>query len=305
VVNYSKTNAVDLNFLSASLHYRNNFFRTSMGLMTGSYAKNNLAAEDKWARNIYEANVGFHFTNDEEIWLDAGILPSHIGFESVPASKNWSGTRSLVADLSPYYETGLRLSYRPNKSWYLAILALNGWQRITTTLNDFGKSWGMHISFNPKPNWQINSGSFIGQIPVGNKVTTRIYSNLYSTLQLNPRMWVMAGWDWGIQENNTKQWNDILINYKYALIYEKLLANIRYEYLSDPTSLLLPGNKDLKHKVNMTSINIDVRPVKNFTLRSEVNYSFSRYAIFPLKEQLTTSQWSFFLIASVNLEFIK
>ena len=40
-------------------------------------------------------------------------------------------TRSIQADNSPYYERGLRLSYETkNKNWYIALMTLNGWQKI-------------------------------------------------------------------------------------------------------------------------------------------------------------------------------
>jgi hypothetical protein len=36
-------------------------------------------------------------------------MPSHIGFESVISADCWTLTRSLLAENSPYYETGMRL----------------------------------------------------------------------------------------------------------------------------------------------------------------------------------------------------
>jgi hypothetical protein len=306
IVNYTGTNRTNINFAAASLHYQRNHFRTNLGLMTGNYAKTNLSSEDKWARNIYEANIGYRFTSDKEVWLDVGVLPSHIGFESVPSKNNWAATRSLVADLSPYYETGMRLSYRPNKQWYFSIMALNGWQRITAPLADFGKSWGMQISYEPLSGLLINSSSFIGKVTTEKKdITTRIYSNLFATYKISPRLSVMGGWDWGIQENRTKQWNTLLLNSRYAL-FKNLFTNLRYEYVSDPRSIFRPDlTNNVGNKVNMTSFNIDFIPVKVAMLRVEVNYAFSPSSIFPSADFNNKNQLSFYLIASINMDYSK
>lgn len=58
-------------------------------------------------------------------------MPSHIGFESAIGKDCWNLTRSILADNSPYYETGIKLGYTSkNEKLYLAGMYLNGWQRI-------------------------------------------------------------------------------------------------------------------------------------------------------------------------------
>ena len=305
VANYHRFNKPEFNFSAATFHYTSNHFRTSLGLMAGTYTDRNMLSEEPSARNIYEASIGYRFTSDEDIWLDVGVLPSHIGFESVPAQKNWSGSRSLVADLSPYYETGLRLSYRPNESWYFSILALNGWQRITVPLERFGESWGMQVTWQPEPNWLINSSSFIGRVPSSKEGTTRMYSNLYTTLQLNPRMWVMAGWDWGMQDNRLVQWNDLLLQYRYAFAYNKFFGNFRYEYLSDPSSIFRPDLAGIKNRVHLTSLNFDYLLLRKCMLRAEMNYQISPDKIFNTGKVNDDRLLSFLLVASVQLDYIK
>ena len=63
--------------------------------------------------------------------ITAGIFTSHIGFESAVSKDCWTLTRSILADNSPYYESGARLTYTSNNNkWLISALALNGWQRI-------------------------------------------------------------------------------------------------------------------------------------------------------------------------------
>jgi hypothetical protein len=93
--------------------------------MTGNYAKYNLAVESKFFRHIYEANIGYKFS--EKISVDAGILPSHIGCESAIAKDNWNLSRSILAESTPYYETGIKFNYVPNEKWTFAFFILNGY----------------------------------------------------------------------------------------------------------------------------------------------------------------------------------
>jgi hypothetical protein len=79
--------------------------------MIGNYAQYNLLTEPTWAQFIYEANVGFKISRKQNVWLDAGIMPSHIGFESAVSADCWTLTRSILAENSPYYETGVKISY--------------------------------------------------------------------------------------------------------------------------------------------------------------------------------------------------
>jgi hypothetical protein len=273
--------------------------------MTGSYVNRNMAQEDTWARNIYEANIGYRFTADEDIWLDIGVLPSHIGFESIPAHSNWSASRSLVAELSPYYETGLRLSYRPNSNWYFSIMSLNGWQRITAPLKHLGESWGMQISVQPKKNWLINTSSFIGKVSSSTQETTRIYSNIYSSIEFHPGMWFMAGWDWGMQDNSKNQWNDLMIQYRYAIAKNIFFGNLRYEYLSDPQSVFRPDLIGANHRIHLGSLNFDYLPIKQCLLRAEVNYQLSSDKIFKTNQSPVDHQLAFLLIASIKLDYAR
>ena len=66
--------------------------------MTGTYANANLAAEPGVLKNIYEANVGVKVSRNKDLWVDAGVLSSHMGFESATGADNWNLTRSLLAE---------------------------------------------------------------------------------------------------------------------------------------------------------------------------------------------------------------
>jgi hypothetical protein len=50
--------------------------------MVGTYPQYNLASEQPLLKNIYEANIGVKISKKHNLWIDMGIMPSHIGFES-------------------------------------------------------------------------------------------------------------------------------------------------------------------------------------------------------------------------------
>ena len=74
-----------------------------------------------------------------------GIFPSHIGMEAFQTKDNWNYTRSWLGELSPYYQTGLKMAYPFSDRWSGQLHILNGWQMIGDG-ND-GKSVGAQIAY--------------------------------------------------------------------------------------------------------------------------------------------------------------
>ena len=96
--NHKRHNELNSNLLLLKANYLDKNYRANLGLMTGNYAQYNLSSEPNWAQFIYEANVGIKISKEYNLWLDAGILPSHIGFESAISADCWTLTRSLLAE---------------------------------------------------------------------------------------------------------------------------------------------------------------------------------------------------------------
>jgi len=309
--NYTKTNTASVNLAMARIHYSTGRFRSNFGLMAGDYTKANLAAEEKWARNIYEANAGYKLSNQKELWFDVGVFPSHIGSETAIGKDNQTATRSITADNSPYYETGARLSYQANSKWNFSILALTGWQRITVPVNQKWPAWGTQITFTPSSNLTINSSTFLGNINRGTENKIRFYSNLYSTIKLNNKASLNLGWDIGVQETDTYStnfiWNGLIAAFRYQLKPDKWSIAIRYERFIDKKNLLFTLPEDIYHEFNVhhTSANLDFQPLKNLLLRTEVNFQQSPFPIFRKGTKLASNQFSAFFICSYNFQYSK
>ncbi len=102
--NYNRHNEFNLNLVMVKANYETENVRTNLALMSGTYATDNLSAEKDVFKFINEANIGFKISKTKNLWIDAGILPSHIGWETAVGKHNLNLTRSLAAENSPYFE---------------------------------------------------------------------------------------------------------------------------------------------------------------------------------------------------------
>ena len=125
-------------------------------------------------------------------------MPSHIGFESAVNKDCWTLTRSLLADNSPYFETGAKISYTSsNGKWFLSGLVLNGWQRIQRVDGNNSISFGHQLTYKPANNITLNSSSFIGNDKPDSVKQMRYFHNFYGIFQLTEKFAITTGFDIG------------------------------------------------------------------------------------------------------------
>lgn len=310
--NYTRANNAGINLALARIHYSKERFRTNFGLMAGDYAASNLADEEAWARNFYEANAGYKLSTQHELWLDVGLMPSHIGIETAIGRDNFTATRSIVADNSPYYETGVRFSYKPTDKWYMALLATTGWQNVTIPDGVNGLGWGLQFTYTPSSKLTLNHSSFIGDAIVNNRSGTRIYFNHYAAFALSNRSSLTLGWDIGFQENplnvnETLIWNGVIGLYRYQLKPGKWSASFRYERFIDNKNVLfsIGAPQPTTFNVHHASANIDWQPLKGLLLRAEANYKHAPVPVFYNGTALVANQFGAFFIASYNFQYSK
>ena len=92
--NYKKHNQLNVNLAFVKLGYQSSRMRSNLALMTGNYSMYNLSPEPNWAKPLLEANIGYKIAKQQNIWVDAGVMPSHIGFESAIGADCWNLSRS-------------------------------------------------------------------------------------------------------------------------------------------------------------------------------------------------------------------
>ncbi|HMT28141.1 MAG TPA: outer membrane beta-barrel protein, partial [Bacteroidia bacterium] len=100
IYSHNRHNEFNLNLGFIKAAYASEKVRANVALATGTYMNANYSAEPGVLKNIYEANAGIKLSKKKNLWVDAGIFGSHIGFESAISKDCWSLTRSILADNS-------------------------------------------------------------------------------------------------------------------------------------------------------------------------------------------------------------
>ncbi len=83
------------------VRYEDNDIRGRFAVQAGTYVESNYGAEPAGLQRIHEGFVGVRLGRSGW-WADFGLLGSHIGFESAISSYNWTFSRALMADFSPF-----------------------------------------------------------------------------------------------------------------------------------------------------------------------------------------------------------
>ena len=265
--NHNRHNEFNINLAYVKAAYSAEKIRANLSLMAGTYANANLAAEPGVLKNIFEANAGIRLS--PKVWLDAGILPSHIGFESAVSKDCWTLTRGLLAENSPYYESGARLTYTPSQKWTLSTLVLNGWQRISRVDGNNTPAFGTQVQYKPNANTTLNYSTFIGSDKPDNVRLMRVFHNLYGIFQVSDHVGLTAGFDIGT-EQKTKGKPDVNVWYTPVLIGKFTLNDqwalaARVEHYNDKNGVIIGS----EFQTTGYSINLDYAPRSNALLRLE------------------------------------
>jgi hypothetical protein len=273
IFNHRRNNQLALNLAMLRAAYDNAQFRASVGGMLGDYSRFNLAAEPLWARSIYEAQIGFRLHSRYDVWLDAGIMPSHIGYESAISQDCWTPSRSLVAENSPYYESGAKLSYTTSKKkWFFSLLLLNGWQRIARITGMQKPSYGAQLKYQGS-NWTANYSCFYGSDRPDSMNHKRFYQNGFLQFEPNGHWSGIIGLDMGrdhFKGGSTHFWYtpSIIIRYSYS---KKWRSAFRVEYFHDQHEVMIQADGK-GSRIAGCSLNTDVLLFPKCYWRFELKY---------------------------------
>ncbi len=144
---------VNLAFVEAAL--TGDRYRGRLALQFGTSVQANYIGEPRQGRvsgpdvqqYIQEAAAGYRVAAG--LWVDGGIFFSNMGMESWISRDNPTYTRSLVADYSPYYSTGVKLTYAASPKLTARLDVVNGWQNISE--NNQGKGAGLRLDYAATP----------------------------------------------------------------------------------------------------------------------------------------------------------
>ncbi len=285
VYSHNRNNEININLAYIKTAYNTENVRANLALAAGTYMNANYAAEQGVMKNVYEANVGLKISKKHNLWIDAGIFPSHLGFESAVGKDNWTLTRSLFADNSPYFETGAKISYTSESGkWFLSGLVLNGWQRIQRVDGNSTPGFGHQLIFKPNEKLTINSSSFIGNDKPDSIRQMRYFHNLYAVYQIDKKLGITAGFDIGAEQKSKGSeqyniWYTPVLVAKYN-VTDKLSFTARGEYYQDEKGVIISTGTENGFKTFGYSFNADYQILPNLVWRTEIRNLNSKDAIF-------------------------
>ncbi|MCB1141470.1 MAG: porin [Leptospiraceae bacterium] len=301
--------SVSLNFALVQVGYENDRVRGKLGLHTGTYVESNYAAEPALSKNIYEAFGGYRLAKD--VWLDVGIFASHIGMENAISRDNINYTRSLMAENSPYYESGARLSWQATDKLNMKLLLLNGWQVIQDNNKDV--SGGTQVTYDFTPKFSLNWSTYVGNDqPNSSRKQMRYFNHFGFTMKLGSSIEVLGAFDVGQQEKafysqykryndgdysllrETKddgfnRWTAAALQIRYH-INDKLRIGLRGENFLDKNSVIVSTGSPNGFQVAGGSVNIDYQPNDHVLFRIEGKSMNAVDTIFPNNNQFTRNE---------------
>jgi hypothetical protein len=306
IYSHNRTNEVNLNLGFIKANYQSENVRANIAVMAGTYANANLAAEPGVLKNVLEANAGIKLSPSENLWLDVGIMPSHIGFESAVSKDCWVLTRNISSENTPYYESGARLTYVTKDGKFTAsLLYLNGWQRITRQEGNNKPAAGIQLTWKPTSAISVNYSNYLGTEGADSIRVKRLYHNLYGVFQFNDQLGLTLGFDYGTQqkekdsdENNKVISSVAILQYKFA---EKWALAGRTEHYKDKNGVFITTGSANGFNTMGYSVNIDYLPVPNAVVRLEGKMYDSKDKIFSRNSSMVNANST--VTASIAVAF--
>ena len=306
VYSHNRHNEFNLNLGFIKAAYATNKVRANLALMTGSYANANLAAEPGTLKNIFEANAGVKISSKKNLWVDAGIFASHIGFESAIGKDCWNLTRSILADNSPYFESGVKISYTSdNQKWFMSGLVLNGWQRIQRVDGNNAPAFGHQVTFKPSSKITLNSSSFIGSDTPDSTKQIRYFHNFYGQFQVHKNLGLIVGFDIGAQQKNKgssdyNNWFSPVLIVKYSAS-EKIIVAARAEYYADQNQVIIVTGTANGFQTFGYSVNLDFVVAENVLWRIEGRGLSSKDQVFTMNDRSRNE--NYFVTTALAISF--
>ncbi len=239
---------------------------------TGNYSGGLLS------RHLQEAAVGLRLR--EGLWLDGGIMLSHTGTESWVSKENPTYTRSLISDYSPYYESGIKLTWDVRDDFTALLAVVNGWQNVSE--NNADKSFGVRFDWALSPKLSISYYNLVGNEQPDSVAARLRFYNGVSVKWSADEMSFTATFDGGRQERPgieaANWWGTAAI--AHIQMTERTAVSGRFEAYYDPTqTIIVTGTRAFE--VFGGSFGFDMEPNDGVIWRTEVRALKGHNAVFP------------------------
>ncbi len=299
---HSRKDRLGVNQALLDVKFATTQIRGALGVQAGTYVQKNYSIENNAVKHLYEAQLGFKPVADSNVWLDAGIFASHIGLESAISKDNLTLTRSIMADNTPYYEAGAKITWDASKQWSYCLCLLQGWQQIGS--KNPNKAIGTQVQFKPNDALVFNSSTYFGQSPNSPGARLgRYFHDFYVTWQATKEWSFALMADVGADERSARDrsllgWASATAFAKWQIAPLWALAG-RVEHYRDPHGITIYTGTRENFLATGGSLNLDYQPDPHLLLRFEVRTLGTQHAIFVERTGLSDS--NSYATASVTL----
>ncbi len=299
---------INLAFLEAKLSGPR--YRGRLALQFGTSVQANYAGEPHIGRIsgsslsqfLQEATVGYEL--GRSLWVDAGIFFAHTGYEGWISRDNLSYSRSLMADFSPYYEAGVKLTWTPSPAVTAQLDVVNGWQDISNY--NTPPAVGVRVDYVVSPSVTLSYDNFVGNVaPDSLAVQLRFYNDFIALYTPSARWQFAATVDWGAQGRSTTTggtatWYAAAVFAKYHLT-RRVGVVVRLERYADPSQVVVQTKLPSAFQTSGASLGVDVAPVPRVLWRSELRAFRSDDPVWPTHRPGDSSRSDGFAVTSLAL----
>jgi len=252
-------------------------------------------------RAVYQASVSYKASIGRGLLLEAGIYPSHIGYESFFSKDNGNYTRSWMGDFSPYYQAGLKIAYPFDEHWSAQVHFLNGWQTVGD--NNHAKAIGTQLAWtNDRVSLAFNT--FAGPELPGDDSHWRFFADLIAQWKATDLLSFGATADVGRQDRAQAAalWHGAAVYARRAL-HPRVAVAVRAEYYDDRDGFF-SGTPQILLEGTAT---LELRPADPLILKLEARHDVSDARVFKGRVDASgtpsTSRTQTLAIASANAFF--
>ena len=225
-------------------------------------------------RSVYQASVSWMAPIGSGLLLEAGIYPSHIGFESFFSKDNWNYTRGWLGEFSPYYQAGVKASYAFDAHWSAQLHFLNGWQRIGD--DNRAKAVGTQVAWTSDAA-TVAFNTFAGPELPGDDSHWRLFGDV--TAQVKATRWLALGatadLGWQDLRQGAALWHGAGL-YARAILSAIAAVAVRAEYYDDRDGFFSGAAQVLRGG----TATLELRPAPQLIFKLEVRHDLAGAPVF-------------------------
>jgi hypothetical protein len=200
--------------------------------------------------------------------------------ESFQTHLNWNYTRSWLGELSPYYQTGLKVAYPFSDRWSGQLHVLNGWQMIGDV--NRGKTFGAQIAY-AADRFAISFNGIAGPELADNDDDVRALGDVVLTWKATKSLSLGLSGDVaseGRTGGNDVGWWGAGLYARFAPPDSRTALALRGEYYDDEDGAISGIAQTLKE----VTVTVEHRPVPRLILKLEGRYDHSSALAFASDE---------------------